>query len=176
MPPTLFHKLIREQIARYMLDNAGAFPDRRKLVRVRGDSLRAGLVIEAKREGGPEGCHYYTIRRAYRRRVLALACVLVPLLLLGCSPLGTAVGRSLGFQGAVKDQAYTTGWPITPLVLPSAAGLFHDHHRTGFAPDGLTSRYRGSGGPGVRAESGAGEELDEALYTLDWATQRLGCT
>ena len=54
--------------------------------------------------------------------MLALACVLVPLLLLGCPPPGTAVGRSLGFQGAVKDQTYTTGWPIAPLILPSARG------------------------------------------------------
>jgi len=30
----------------------------------------AGLVIEAKREGGPGG-YRHTIRRAYRRRVLA---------------------------------------------------------------------------------------------------------
>ena len=42
VPRLLFHKLIREQIARYMLDNVGAFPDRRKLVEppVAGARLR----------------------------------------------------------------------------------------------------------------------------------------
>ena len=71
-------------------------------------SLRHRPVIEATREGGPGG-YRYTIRRAYRRRVLALTCVLVSMLLLGCPP--TSPVGPLGFQWAVKDQSYTTGWP-----------------------------------------------------------------
>ena len=57
-----------------------------------------------------------------RRRTapVALACVLVSLVLLGCPP--TSPVGPLRFQGNVGDQIYAPGWPITPLVLPPASG------------------------------------------------------
>ena len=147
------------------------------------------------------------------RRIIPVA-VLVPLMLLGCTP-SSPVG-SLRFQGSAEDQIYAMGWPITPLVLPPASGgtgplsyalgppipgLNFDaqertlsgtptktgtHHMTytvsdgrersehAFftitieedSPDGLTSRYRGRGDQ-VFVLNPRGEELDEALYTLD---------
>ena len=149
-----------------------------------------------------------------RKAPVALACVLVSLVLLGCPP-SSPVG-SLRFQGSVDDQVYVTGWPIAPLILPPASGgtgpvsytlgppipgLTFDaqertlsgtpteagrHHMTYTvsdgrkradhalfmitieedAPDGLTSRYRGRGDQ-VFVLNPEGEELDEALYTLD---------
>ena len=155
-------------------------------------------------------------KRIQRRRKapVALACVLVSLVLLGCPPASPVV--PLGFQGAVTDQVYATGWPIAPLVLPSASGgtgplsytlgptipgLTFDaqertlrgtpakagiHHMTYTVsdgrkstdqnvfkitieedgPDGLTSRYRGERDQ-MFVLNPEGEELDEALYTLD---------
>ena len=151
-----------------------------------------------------------------QRRKIALVAlaVLVSLVLLGCPP-SSPVG-SLRFQGSVQDQIYTTGWPITPLILPPASGgigplsytlrptipgLTFDaqertlrgtptesgiHHMTYTvsdgrkradhaiftitieedAPGGLASRYRGRGDQ-VFVLNPAGEELDEALYTLE---------
>ena len=148
-----------------------------------------------------------------RKAPVALACVLVSLVLLGCPP--TSPVDSLRFQGSVENQIYATGWPITPLILPPASGtgplsyalgptipgLTFDaqeralrgtptkagtHHMTytvsagrkradhAFftitieedAPDGLTSRYRGRGDQ-VFVLNPEGEELEEALYTLD---------
>ena len=155
-------------------------------------------------------------KRIQRRRKapVALACVLVSLVLLGCPPASPVV--PLGFQGSVTDQVYATGWPIAPLILPSASGgtgplsytlgptipgLTFDarertlsgtpmnagtHHMTytvrdgregadhAFftitidqdSPDGLTSRYRGRGDQ-VFVLNPEGEDLDEALYTLE---------
>ena len=140
--------------------------------------------------------------------------VLVPLILLGCTP--TSPVGPLRFQGNVEDQIYETGWPITPFILPPASGstgplsytlgppipgLSFDaqertlrgtptkagtHHMTytvsdsrkradhAFfritieedSPGGLTSKYRGRGDQ-VFVLNSEGEELDEALYTLD---------
>ena len=153
------------------------------------------------------------LRKGQHRRIIPVV-VLVPLMLLGCTP--TSPVGPLRFQGSVDDQVYATGWPIAPLILPPASGgtgpvsytlgppipgLSFDaqertlrgtptkagtHHMTYTvsdsrkrtdhlfftitigedAHDGLTSRYRGRGDQ-VFVLNPEGEELDEALYTLD---------
>ena len=165
---------------------------------------RVPVLSERKRTSPREGQH---------RRIIPVV-VLVPLMLLGCTP--TSPVGPLRFQESVEDQIYATDWPITPLVLPLASGgtgplsytlrptipgLTFDaqertlrgpptkagtHHMTYTvsdsgkrvdhvfftitieedSPDGLTSKYRGRGDQ-VFVLNPEGEELDEALYTLD---------